>query len=262
MVRRHFDPNSDPLPRPALTLRMGYHSPRNPFELSNLLHAGVLTLTLSGLDQNLLHPVFLEVWRAFDGETADTLRSFCSPEDATLLESLSFLVASDFARVTSSFLSLHTVLLLRVYLIPYDLPGVQGRLMNRQENTLVRCRCSLKGILPRITSDNDYWRGADVLPPNPSLFLPSSLVGVFVVPSKVIVVSELTIGLEDHGGDIQRAALSRTRRIDRPNTGDSKRFAYLWSPLHSPPVSTYIGGHNVAEGIALAVYPRPHVYSG
>lgn len=241
---------------------MGYHPPRDPFELSNLLHAGVLALTLSGSNQNLLHPVFLEVWRAFDGETANSLHSVCSPGDATLLESLSFLVAHDFARVTSSFLSLHTTLLLRVYLIPYDLPGVQGRLMNRQENTLVRYRRSLKDILPRISVDSDCWRGGDVLPPNPSLFLPSSLVGVFVVPGKFIAVPKLTTGLEDYGGDIQRATLSGARRIDRPNTGDSKWFTYLWSPLHPPPVSTYIGGNNVAEGIALAAHPRPHVYSG
>jgi len=240
---------------------MGYHPPQDPFELSNLLPAGVITLTLSGPDKNLLHPVFLELWRAFDDDTASNLRSFCSPRDATLLEGLSFLVAHDFARITSSFLSLRTILLLRVYLIPYDLPGVQGRLMNRQEHTLVRYRRSLKDILPRISNDNDYWRGADMLPPNPRLFLPPPLVGVFVVPSKFIVVSKLTIGLEDHGGDIQRATLSRTRRIDRPNTGYSKRFTYLWSPLHPPPVSTYIGGHNVAEGIALAVHPRPHIYS-
>jgi len=81
--------------------------------------------------------------------------------------------------------------------------------MNRQEQILVRYRRSLKDILPRISIDDDYWRGADVLPPNPSLFLPPSLVGVFVDPSKFVVTSKFTIGLEDHGGDIQRATLPR-----------------------------------------------------
>ena len=201
-VRSYIRSQLRSAPRPALTLTMGYNLPRDPLELSSLLPAGVVALTLSGLDQNPVHPAFREVWRTFDQETASSLRPFCSPGDATLLESLSFLVTHDFARATSSFLSQHTVLLLRVYLIPFDLRGVQGRLMNRQEHILVRYRRSLKDILPRISNDNEYWRGADVLPPNPSLFLPPSLVSVFVNPNKSVVVSKFTTGLEDHGGDI------------------------------------------------------------
>lgn len=155
---------------------MGYQLPRDPFELSNLLPAGVLVLTLSRLDQDLSHAVFREPWPAFDKETANTLRPFCSPQDVTVLESLSFLVEHEFARVTTNFLSLHGLILFRVYLVPYDLPGVQGRLRNRQEHVLVHYRRSLKELLPRINSDDGYWRGAGALPPNPSLFLPPSLV--------------------------------------------------------------------------------------
>jgi len=172
---------------------MGSHPRRDPFEFSNLLPAGVLALTLSGTDENLPRAVLLEVWPAFDQETARGLRPFCSPQDITILESLSFLVAHEFACVTSKFLSLHCLLLLRIYLIPYDLPGVQGRLMNRQEHILVHYRRCMKETLPRIVSDGGYWRGADVLPPNPSLFLPPSLVGVFANPSKLIVTSGLII---------------------------------------------------------------------
>ena len=198
-----------PIRSPRSSLRMESHLLRDPFELSNLLPAGILTLTVSGHSRNLSHTVFREVWPAFDQEVANSLRPFCSPKDATLLESLSFLVTHEFARVTSSFLSTHSLLLLRVYLIPYDLPGVQGRLMNRQEQILVHYRRSMKAILPRIIIDDDYWRGADVLPPNPSLFLPPSLVSAFFGPSKLIVASKPNIGLEDHGRDIQRATLPR-----------------------------------------------------
>jgi len=60
----------------------------------------------------------------------------------------------------------------------------------------------MKETLPRIVSDGGYWRGADVLPPNPSLFLPPSLVGVFVGIGRLVVVSKFTTGLEDYGGDI------------------------------------------------------------
>ena len=194
-------------PRPPLT--MGSHLPRDPFELPNLIPAGVLVLTLSGLRQNLPGVVFREAWSAFDSETEKmSLRPFCSPKDAALLEGLSFLVTHEFARVTSNFLSLHNLLLLRVYIVPYDLPGVQGRLMNRQEYILARYRRYMKDMLPRIVSDDDYWKGADVLPPNPSLFLPPSLVGVFIGPSNFIGASELITGFEEHGGDIQRTTHS------------------------------------------------------
>jgi len=186
---------------------MESHLERDPFELSNLLPAGVLALTLSGLDQDLPHAVSGEMWRAFDQETARALRPFCSPQDINVLNSLSFLVEHEFSRVTSKFLSLHALLFLRIYLIPYDLPGVQGRLMNRQEHTLGLYRRSMRDILPKLISEGDYWRGADVLPPNPSLFLPPSSVGVSIDPIKPIAVSNLTKGLEDHGRDILRAPL-------------------------------------------------------
>jgi len=175
---------------------------QDPFELSSLLPAGVLALTLSALDQNPSQAIFREVWAAFDQGRARNLRPFCSPQDVALLEGLSYLIEHEFARFTSNFLSPHSLLVLRVYLIPYDLPGVQGRLMNRKEHTLTHYRRSLKGMLPRIISDNDYWRGADVLPPNPHLFLLPSLVGAFVDPSKFFVVSEFTTGPKNHGGDI------------------------------------------------------------
>ncbi|KAF9652886.1 hypothetical protein BDM02DRAFT_3088163 [Thelephora ganbajun] len=154
---------------------MGSHLEQDPFELSNLLPAGTIALELSGLDQNLSRAVFREVWPPFNQETALSLRPFCSPQDITVLESLSFLVEHDFIRATSNFLSHCNLLLFRVYLIPFDLPGVQGRLMNRQEQTLAYYKRSMKVILPRIISGDDHWRGAQVLPSSPDLFLPPSL---------------------------------------------------------------------------------------
>lgn len=181
---------------------MGSHSQQDPFELSNLLHAGVLVVTLSGLDKNQSHAAFQEVWPALNEETVDTLRPFCSPKNPTLLEGLSFLIKHEFALVTSKLLSSHCLVLLRVYLVPFDLPGVQGRLMNRQEHTLIQYRRFLKEILPKIINDGDYWEGAGTLPPNPSTFFPPSLVGTFPNHSGPIVDLELFKGFEDHGGDI------------------------------------------------------------
>lgn len=178
------------------------HPEQEPFGLSALLHAGVFVVTLSRLDKNLSHAVFREVWPAFSQDTVNLLRPFCSSQDMILLEGLSFLIEHEFACVTSNFLSFHRLILLRVYLIPFDLPGVQGRLMNRQEQILVQYKRFLKGMLPRIISDDDYWGGTDVLPPNPTLFLPASLVGVFVHLSGFVAKSKLTTGLKDYGRDI------------------------------------------------------------
>jgi hypothetical protein len=74
--------------------------------------------------------------------------------------------------------------------------------MNRQEQVLSHYKRCIKEILPRIINDGDYWSGADVLPPNPSLFLPPSLVGVFSDSIEFVVVSEHNTGLEDYGGAI------------------------------------------------------------
>lgn len=171
------------------------HLQREPLELSSLLRAGVLVITLSGLDRDLSQVVFREVWQRFNQETVNVLRPFCSPQDVSLLEGLSFLIKDEFARITSYFLSFHRLILLRVYLIPFDLPGVQGRLMNRQEHSLAQYRRIMKGMLPRIISDDDYWAGADLLPQNPDLFFPPSLVGIFVDSSRVVTEFEFTTGL-------------------------------------------------------------------
>lgn len=186
---------------------MGSHLEREPFELSNLLPAGVLALTLSSPDHNHPHIVFGEPWATFDRGTARSLHPFCSSQDTVVLEGLSFLVEHEFARVALNFLSPRGLLLLRVYLIPYDLPGVQGRLMNRQEHILGHYKRYMREILPKLISNIDYWRGAEVLPPNPSLFLPPSLVGVFVDLIEFAVVYNPSPGLEDLGGDIQRTPL-------------------------------------------------------
>jgi hypothetical protein len=186
---------------------MGSHQEREPFELSNLLPAGVLAITLSNLDHNLPYTAFGETWATFDRGTAHSLHPLCSPRDIVVLESLSFLVEHEFARIASNFLPPRSLVLLRVYLTPYDLPGVQGRLMNRQEHILGHYKRSMREILPNLINDIDYWRGAEVLPPNPSLFLPPSLVGVFVDPIKFGVVYNPSPGLEDLSGDIQRTSL-------------------------------------------------------
>lgn len=178
---------------------MESHPRQEPPEISKLLRAGVLVVMPSVLDKNLLHAVFREVWQTLNRDTINIFRPFCSRQDITLLGGLSFLIEHEFAHVTSNFLTLQSLILFRVYLIPFDLPGVQGRLMNRQEHILVQYRRLMKDILPRIINDNDYWEGAHVLPPNPNLFLSPSSVGKFVEPSKVTMVPKLTAGPEDHG---------------------------------------------------------------
>lgn len=203
------------------------HPQRDPFGDSNLLHAGVLVVTLSSLDNDTSHAMFQEGWHAFSRETANILDPLCSPQDIALLGNLSFLIEHEFALVTSNFSSHHCLILLRVYLVPFDLPGVQGRLMNRQDQVLGQYRRFVKEILPRIINDGDYWRGADALPPNPSLFLPPSLVGilpVLVSPSWSLNPLQDSRTMAEIYGELPSPALDELTGHAREILGDEPIF--------------------------------------
>jgi hypothetical protein len=54
-------------------------------------------------------------------------------------------------------------MLLRIYLIPYDLPNVQGKLRVRKSSILNPAKRYMRTLLSRIIQDYDGWRG---LPPS------------------------------------------------------------------------------------------------
>ncbi|KAJ6501926.1 P-loop containing nucleoside triphosphate hydrolase protein [Mycena sanguinolenta] len=100
--------------------------------------------------------------------------TFAAPEyksneyDHDLLKNLEFLVLNKF--VFASFLLAENWLFIRIYLIPYDLPGVKGELRNRPDAIVDSARIYLAGILPKISRDPECWAGYNV--PDTPLNLP------------------------------------------------------------------------------------------
>lgn len=65
------------------------------------------------------------------------------------------------------------VMYLRVYLVPFDLANVQGRLRTRDEATiLVPARKCLKSLLQQLVTDVALWEGND----EPSSSTPRSFI--------------------------------------------------------------------------------------
>ncbi|KAJ7264890.1 P-loop containing nucleoside triphosphate hydrolase protein [Mycena haematopus] len=146
----------------------------SPWTLENYLHYGVLSLCLldavelrqQSANQNLADSE--DDWHLF---TAPPLLKYISnQEDRALLQELEMLVLNKF--IFASFFLADNWMFLRIYLIPYDLPGVQGRLRVRQNEILSPARRYLAGILPKISRDRECWEGRS--PPDTPLIVPGT----------------------------------------------------------------------------------------
>jgi hypothetical protein len=104
-------------------------------------------------------------------------------ENETLCRHLDFLVEHKFIIIQCKIGDSGTELILRVHIIPYDLPGVQGKLRVRNETSdLKPARLCLRNVLPRIVQEKSLWDAHDLGPSSSSsrCFLDSNTV---VVPS-------------------------------------------------------------------------------
>ncbi len=102
-------------------------------------------------------------------------------ENETLCRHLDFLVEHDFLIVQCKTGDSGTALILRVYIVPYDLPGVQGKLRIRDESSdLKPARLCLRNVLPRITQEKSLWDAHDLdpSPSSPCYFLDSKTVSL------------------------------------------------------------------------------------
>ena len=134
------------------------------FALQNLLPVGVLNITVVVEDQATICTVLCghshaeDNWHAFNGSTL--LSHLTSLEDDGFCRELDFLIKHDFIFVTCR-LDKKQTLIVRVYLIPHDLPNVQGRLRLRKEAVLSTARRYLSILLPRIRCCQKGWDGYD-----------------------------------------------------------------------------------------------------
>jgi hypothetical protein len=154
------------------------------FAVRNLLPAGTLSLPISQTDlRNIcVHSHTAEGWHNFLGKSL--LPQITDQENETLCRHLDFLVEHKFLVVQCKVGDSRTALVLRVYIVPYDLPGVQGKLRVRDEATELRpARVCLRNVLPRVIQDKSVWDSHDLgpLPSAPRYLLDSDTVVVFSI---------------------------------------------------------------------------------
>ncbi|KAF7302336.1 Helicase C-terminal domain-containing protein [Mycena chlorophos] len=152
-------------------------------------------------------------WSPFNANLI--LKHVKSSADYSLVEGLAFLTAQKFVEATY-FAPTPETLVVRVYMIPYDLAGVQGRLRTRAEPLVTTARRLLADLLPRLSRSVASWDGQ--LTPEP----PSSASGT--------TLSGLYEDLPSPPGTIDTASLPITERL--LNYDDDLENLGLRSTLH------------------------------
>ncbi|KAH9832900.1 P-loop containing nucleoside triphosphate hydrolase protein [Rhodofomes roseus] len=136
----------------------------NPYEVyCNFLPAGTVTIPLQSGEVTCSHTHAADGWHYLPSAVA--LEPTLVPNDAPLLRlrQLEFLVKHRFIAATCKLDHISNVLYVRVYLIPWDLPGAHGELRVRNEvSVVVPARRHLRSLLAEIIQDDDAW---DALPP-------------------------------------------------------------------------------------------------
>ncbi|EIN07069.1 hypothetical protein PUNSTDRAFT_104552 [Punctularia strigosozonata HHB-11173 SS5] len=114
-------------------------------------------------------------WHGFDHTTI--LPLITTAEDDVTLRELNFLLRERFIALSWCLSPCKTRVYIRVYLIPHDLGGVQGKLRRRGEHILTPARKYLKRILPLIVQNHALWDGLeyDVSGSVQKAFLPNKL---------------------------------------------------------------------------------------
>ena len=143
-------------------------SPHND-PVRNLLPAGTLSLPISQTELESIcnHSHSIEDWHPFLGEAL--LPYLTDHEDETLCRHLSFLVEHKFLSVQCKIGDSGKVLVLRTYIIPFDLPGAQGKLRVRDEASVLKpARLCLRNVVPRILQDENLWDAHDSEPSSSS----------------------------------------------------------------------------------------------
>lgn len=176
------------------------------FALQNLLPAGTLSLPISQTDlrNTCDHSHTAEGWHNFLGEPL--LPQLTDQENETLCRHLDFLVDHKFLVIRCKVGDSKTALILRVYIIPYDLSGVQGKLRVRDEATELRpARVCLRNVMPRVIQDRSLWDSHDLDPSSssPRYLLDSDTVVVFLLQFCPETYEHLGLGQPYPSRDIQ-----------------------------------------------------------
>lgn len=148
--------------------------PNTPFALGNLLQAGTVNLNISPEIRQAIcdHHHDEDDWHEF--KPTMLIPRLTDPQYVDFCHELEFLSRQRFITVTYRCLD-DGQLILRIYLIPYDLVNVQGRLRIRKDNILNPAKRYMRTLLPKILQDLDTWNGLP-LPRNAKELVPEVLV--------------------------------------------------------------------------------------
>jgi hypothetical protein len=130
----------------------------SPYALPNLLQAGTVTLNVSADIRHDIcdHNHAEDDWHRFDASGITS--RLVDPQSIAFCQELDFLVKQSFISVTYRY-SANGQMTLRIYLIPYDLPNVQGKLRVRKSNVLNPAKRYMRTLLSRIIQDHHGWLG-------------------------------------------------------------------------------------------------------
>jgi hypothetical protein len=146
----------------------------SPYSLGNpsQLPAGCVFVKLGIEPQHLIcdHTHAQDGWHNFNAHSI--IPHLSESEDISFCRQIEFLVKHRFIIATYR-ATQDAIMALRIYLIPYDLSKVQGKLRNRGESVLAPAKRYLRQLLPRIINNEEIWNGLEptgeitALIPNP-----------------------------------------------------------------------------------------------
>ena len=131
------------------------------FTLEKLFPLGTVSLNVPTTDEQLScdHIHAEDGWHSFRAEKV--LHCLSDPDDIAFCRELEYLIKEQFIVATRRS-NYHTKLMdIRVYLIPYDLPHVQGKLRLRKEGVLGPARRYMRTLLPKVSQDVNRWDGLE-----------------------------------------------------------------------------------------------------
>jgi hypothetical protein len=146
----------------------------NPYALDNLLPAGTIQISVAP-HEFCGHAHAEDGWHFF--ESHNLLPHLTSAGDDSFVRQLDFLVSHRFVSATCRLTDSRETLIVRIYITPFDLPNVQGKLRVRDEVRVVApARRYMKVLLPRIMQDTGLWEGVKETGMGSRRFLPHDIV--------------------------------------------------------------------------------------
>jgi hypothetical protein len=139
----------------------------DPYELENLLKAGVLSLQLareSQPDVYCEHHHESDGWHPFLG--AAPFLPLTNLNDVDLCKQLEFLSKHRFLAATYH-VGEGGKLTFRIYLMHYDLAGAKGALRVRPGNVVAPARRYMRAVLSRIDKSLEGWKGEECVEAEP-----------------------------------------------------------------------------------------------